>query len=96
MESRREERHRVEIQGRYRTGNGMAKDVSVTDLSVHGCRMFDRFCNLDLGKRLTIRIGSIGPIDAEVKWRNSATLGLRFLTPLHPSVLEHMRYTLEG
>ena len=68
MMNRRSQRHPVEIQGRYRTGSGIAKDVIVKDLSLEGCSMFDRFCNLSEGAFLTIRIGSIGPIEAHVKW----------------------------
>jgi hypothetical protein len=96
METRKEKRHDVEIQGRYRSGIGMAKDVKVTDLSVHGCRVFDRFSNLQVGHQISIRIGSIGPLNAMVKWRERTVVGLRFLVPLHPSVLEHMRHTLDA
>ena len=96
MRTRRQTRHPVEIQGRYRTGRGLAKEVTVKDLTVHGCRMFDRFCNLAEGSFLTIRIGSIGPIEAYVKWLEKGIgVGLEFVTPLHPSVLDHMRFTID-
>jgi hypothetical protein len=95
MESRKEQRHSVEIPGRYRCGSGAPRDVTVTDLSESGCKMFERFCNLSIGKFISIRIGSIGPIDAQVKWRDGMIAGLEFAQRLHPSVLEHMRFTLD-
>jgi hypothetical protein len=96
IDTRRNERHPVEIQGRYRTGSGQPRDVIVTDLSKSGCRIFDRFCNLDLGRFITLRIGSIGPIDAKVVWRKSDVAGLQFGNDIHPQVLEHMVYTVDG
>ena len=96
MESRHETRHPIEIQGRYRTGNGIARDVAITDLSTHGCRIFDRFSKLVGSSFLTIRIGSIGPLEAHVRWVEKGVIGLEFVRPLHPSVLEHMRTTLDG
>lgn len=94
--TRRTPRHPVEIQGRYRTGSGIAKDVTVKDLSREGCSMFDRFCNLSVGAFLTIRIGTIGPIEAHVKWvEKGVGVGLEFVQPLHQSVLDHMRFTLD-
>jgi hypothetical protein len=96
MESRSEGRHPVEIQGRYRTGSGTPRDVIVKDLSARGCRIFDRFCNLTIGKYISIRIGSIGPLEARVMWRENNLAGLRFGESIHAHVLEHMVTTLDG
>lgn len=95
VEERREQRVPVNIQGRYRTGNGVVRDVTVLDLSSHGCKFFDRFSNLDHNAVLTIRIGSIGPLDARVRWIEGQTVGVRFDIPLHASVLEHMVHTIQ-
>lgn len=94
-EERSELRHAVDIQGRYRTGNGLAKDVAVGDLSAHGCKFYDRFSNLGVGDYISIRIGSIGPIDAHVRWTRQFYAGVQFKSPLHPSVLAHMVPTIE-
>lgn len=96
MDLRIDPRHPVEIHGRYRTGSGNPRDVIVTDLSENGCRIFDRFCNLDVGRFITVRIGSIGPLGAKVRWRENNVAGLHFVEPLHPRILDHMRFTLEG
>lgn len=96
MENRDNFRHSVKIQGRYRTGRGVPRDVVVTDLSRTGCRMYDRFSNLSENGYISIRIGSIGPIQARIRWREHSTVGLEFDDPIHPSVLEHMRFTIDG
>lgn len=92
---RREDRFPVHIQGRYRTGNGMARDVSIGDLSTHGCRFFDAYCNLSPGALITLRIGSIGPLDAQVRWVERQTVGVMFANPIHASVLDHMRTIID-
>lgn len=96
MDKRDDFRHDVKIQSRYRTGKGFARDVVVTDLSRHGCRMFDKFSSLSEGGYISIRIGSVGPIQARIRWREHSVVGLEFDDPIHPSVLEHMRFTIEG
>lgn len=96
MEKRDDFRHTVNIQGRYRTGRGFARDVVVTDLSRTGCRIFDRFSSLSEDGYISIRIGSIGPIEARIRWREHSTVGLEFADPIHPAVFEHMRFTIDG
>lgn len=93
---RAELRFPVQKQGRYRTGNGIARDVMVTDLSTKGCKLFDKFSSLSAGNYLTIRVGSVGPLEAEVRWVEASTVGIKFRKPLHQSVLDHMRNTIEG
>ena len=39
---------------------------------------------------ILVKLGNIGPIPAEVKWREGSTVGAQFDRPLHPSVLEHI------
>ncbi len=93
-EDRREPRIPVTLQGRYRTGNGTANDVVVQDISTTGCKFYDRFSNLQTGNYLSIRVGNIGPIDAAVRWKEGTIVGVRFDSPMHASVLEHMVKTI--
>jgi hypothetical protein len=93
-EDRQEPRINVSIQGRYRTGSGVAKDVIVSDLSTRGCKFYDRFSGLKPETRISLRIGNIGPIDAVVRWRSGQIIGVRFDDALHPSVFEHMVTTI--
>lgn len=87
---RRDGRKRIGIVGRYRTGSGIARDVWITDLSRGGCRFFDRFGTMQPGKSLTLRIGTIGPIEAKVRWWESQVNGVEFRQPLHESVYAHI------
>jgi hypothetical protein len=87
---RGELRHDTSILGRLRTSSG-ARDVTVLDLSEHGCRFHDRFGQMPEGISVTIKIGPVGPIAAMVKWRRGEYVGVQFENPLYPSVLEHIR-----
>ncbi|AKM07163.1 PilZ domain-containing protein [Pelagerythrobacter marensis] len=93
-EIRREERHGVTVPGRYRAGTGVPKDVRVIDISEHGCRFFDKFGTLAKGAQITIRIGSIGPILATVRWSEAQTVGVEFENPIYGPVLDHIRNQL--
>ncbi|MGX7894921.1 PilZ domain-containing protein [Tsuneonella sp. HG222] len=91
MEERRDERHGITVPGRYRSGTGMAVDVTLRDLSQGGCQIHDRLGRLEVDQFVTIRIGPIGPIEARVRWLDGRVAGIRFDQPLAPSVLEHVR-----
>ena len=87
---RRADRQKVGIEGRYRRGSGASKDVWITDLSETGCRFFDRFGTMSAGTPITLRLGTVGPIPAVVRWWDSQTNGVEFVEPLHVSVFEHV------
>lgn len=91
MEERRDERHGLITNGRYRTGKGMPMDIVLQDLSRSGCQIHDKLGHLDVGQFLTIRIGPIGPIEAHVRWLNGRMAGIQFDTPLNDAVLDHIR-----
>ncbi|WAT18139.1 PilZ domain-containing protein [Aurantiacibacter sp. MUD11] len=86
----REDRFDISITGQLRTGTGK-RDVTIVDLSEHGCRIFDRMGYLQQGLAVTIRIGPVGPIDASVRWQDQPYAGIRFDNPLYPAVLDHIR-----
>ena len=83
-------RRNVGIEGRYRSGSGRARDVWITDLSKTGCRFYDKFGTMQQGKAITLRIGSIGPILATVRWWDNHVNGVQFDQPLHDSVYDHI------
>jgi hypothetical protein len=87
---RSEPRHDLSISGRVHTGLGV-REVTILDLSEHGCRFHDRFCGLRSGMPVSVRIGSVGPVRASVRWRRGEYVGIQFENPLYPSVLEHIR-----
>ena len=84
------ERHAVELVGKYRAPRGQSRDIWVKDVSRTGCRFFDRYSILEVGTTISFRIGNIGPLYAEVRWRERSTVGIRFEQPLHESVLGHI------
>ncbi len=90
MEHRREDRHIVHVAGAYRARHGMSREIWVKDVSEYGCRFFDKFSILELESVVLVKMGNIGPIPAEVRWRDGSDVGVRFEKPLHPSVLEHI------
>lgn len=90
MRDRRDDRHGLIVNGRYRTGRGMAMDIVLHDLSKSGCQIHDRLGRLEVDQFVTIRIGPIGPIDAHVRWLEGRKAGIQFDTPLNDAVLEHV------
>ncbi len=90
LETRRQSRRDVQVAGRYRAGLGVNKDIWIKDVTAEGCRMFDKYSTLQPGRQISVKIGNIGPIAAEVRWREQNTVGIRFEQPLHSAVLEHV------
>ncbi|GMM93377.1 PilZ domain-containing protein [Qipengyuania sp. MTN3-11] len=95
-ESRREPRHVVQVAGNYRARNrgGGTKDIWIKDISETGCRFFDKFSILEVGSSILFRVGNVGPISAQVRWREKNVVGIQFDQPLYPSVLEHIVATM--
>lgn len=90
MSISREQRIHVEILSRYRTGSGRMHMVQVSNLSRSGCLLHQNFSALEVDKKLTIRLGDIGPIDSVVRWKDGLDVGVEFMVPLHASVLDHI------
>lgn len=94
-DERSKPRHPISVQGRYRTGSGLAKDVDILDLSESGCRFYDRFGRMLPGTEISLRIGPIGPVVAVVRWCSQQVVGVQFETPLYGPVFEHIRSQLD-
>lgn len=91
MEERRTDRHDISAQGKFRAGMGLALSVNVSDLNANGCKLTGIPHNIATGDRISLRIGSIGPIEALVRWvERSQAAGLEFETPLHDAILSHV------
>lgn len=93
-EARHAARFEISVQGRYRTGNGTARDVPIIEISETGCRFYDRFGRLSADTELSIRIETIGPIVATVRWCKKNIVGVEFERPLYGPVFEHIRNQL--
>ena len=92
---RSQERHVVQVAGRYRSRVGASKDIWIKDISQTGCRFFDKFSVLAIDSSLLFRVGHIGPIPARVRWREKSVVGVEFERPLHESVLDHIIRTMD-
>lgn len=95
-EGRRDPRRAVQIVGHYRARAHMsgARDIWIKDISETGCRFFDKFSTLAEGGGIIFRIGNVGPISAQVRWRDQYVVGIQFDRPLHPSVFDHIVKTM--
>ena len=89
MADRVEERHGVTIAGKI-YGGGSSREVTIFDLSTHGCRVQDA-SYAKPGTHVSIKMGSIGPVAAIVRWRRDDFIGLKFENALYPSILEHIK-----
>ncbi|WP_209347447.1 PilZ domain-containing protein [Pontixanthobacter sp. CEM42] len=94
-DGRRTPRFDISVQGRYRTGSGVARDVPILEMSETGCRFYDRFGRLAPGAELTLKIGPIGPVVAIVRWCKEQIVGVEFEYPLYGPVFEHIRSQLD-
>lgn len=86
---RGEPRFDVTLIGRI-YGSGGSREVTIFDLSTRGCRAED-YSHAKPGSLVTIKIGTVGPIGAVVRWRRDNFVGLKFENPLYPAVLENIR-----
>lgn len=90
-ETRATPRFDISVQGRYRTGNGIARHVPIFEISENGCRFYDRFGRLTAGAQISIKIETIGPIIATVRWCKDHIAGVEFNRPIYGPVFEFIR-----
>lgn len=91
---RSETRHGLTLPGRVFTATG-SREVTVLDLSERGCRFRDTTGHLNEGARLTIKLGEVGPVEAMVMWSDGSFVGVRFANALYPSVMQHIRDSVD-
>lgn len=90
-ERRWDERHPVQVAGRYRRGVSGPRGVTVRDISISGCRFHAGDGRMETGEFLTLRVDTFGPLDAHVAWRDEQMHGVVFSRRLHVAVLDHIR-----
>jgi hypothetical protein len=92
MDNRRiEPRYRVKVAGDLHDGISAALKVTIANLSLRGCRFSARRA-VQAGAYVTLALGSAGYYDARVMWSEGEDHGAAFDHPLHPAVLDHVRY----
>ncbi|WP_066557032.1 PilZ domain-containing protein [Croceicoccus bisphenolivorans] len=92
MTTRQAYRSRVKIPASYRTDDGSEYETSVVDISEHGCRLRDGIATVRPGAGLSISIGTMAPISAEVRWLYRSFCGVAFTRPLHSALVEHLQH----
>lgn len=92
MTARHDPRSRVSIPAGYRTDDGAEFETSVIDISEMGCRLRNGVEPLAPGKGLSIAIGNLAPVSAQVRWQYGSFCGLAFTRPLHSALLDHLEH----
>ena len=82
MQTRKKPRKTITIPGRYFTGLGTPKDVTIADLSPGGCKFEADERGLVPGARIQLYVAKTGPHHAVVKWRSDGEVGVTFASPL--------------
>ncbi|RVQ69284.1 PilZ domain-containing protein [Croceicoccus ponticola] len=92
MAHRYQHRSRVRIPAGYRTDKGDEIATSVIDISERGCRLRSGVDLLKPGEGLSIAIGNLAPVSAQVQWQYGSFCGLSFVRPLDTALLDHLRH----
>lgn len=93
-ETRKDDRHSIEVWGHYRTPNGGKRDVPVKDLSETGCRFYDKFSSLLPDAEIALKIETLGPYPATVRWQEGGYVGVEFHSRLYGPMFDHIRLRL--
>lgn len=93
-EARKENRHHLEVWGQYRLPTGIRRDIPIKDLSETGCRFYDRFSALLPGTEIGLRIETLGPFPATVRWQQGGYVGAEFQNRLYGPTFDHIRLRL--
>jgi PilZ domain len=88
-EARRTERYDLVFQASLREPGSSKFSIAIKDLSVTGFRCETGF-NLKVGKIVWLTIPGLGPLEAEVKWKDGFVFGCSFASALHTAVLDHI------
>ena len=74
----RADRDLVSLDGQARLADGREVEVSVTDLSIEGCRIRSDE-TLRIGESITLNVAPLAGVEATVRWELCGTAGVRFV-----------------
>ncbi len=92
-QARRDERTQVGGRARMREAGCNPFDVELFDLSATGFRVVT-FARLRIGMHVWVNLPGLQAIEAVVRRNEGIGFGCEFVSPLHPSVAQHMQATL--
>ncbi len=87
--ARREDRHPLALNANCRTLS-TRKNVSLWDLSSHGCRVLLAGMDLRVEQRIVLKTEGLEALSGTVRWLRDDFAGVQFDYPLHPSVVDHL------
>ncbi|ANY20496.1 PilZ domain protein [Tsuneonella dongtanensis] len=93
-DERSEQRHPLDVWGYYRTSSGGKREVPIKDLSETGCRFYDKFSSLLPDMQISLRIETLGPFPATVRWQEDGYVGVEFEHRLYGPTFDHIRLRL--
>jgi hypothetical protein len=74
----------------------MRRDVTMLNISEEGCSFYDRHSILRPEQAISLRVETLGPFDAYVRWVNNSLVGVEFVKPIYGPVFEYIRDTLDN
>ncbi|NOW46784.1 hypothetical protein FHW96_002948 [Novosphingobium sp. SG751A] len=83
-------RRPLTMSARCRLMSGLQDNVTVSDLSTHGCRIATRTLSLAVGTRVMLKLDGLEAISCTVRWVESGQCGLQFERPIYEPVVEHL------
>ena len=86
---RKEERQSLAMNAKFK-GQQDRRDVLVTDLSRHGCRIFGQSLWLLAEQRVILRPQGLESLLGTVRWSLESEAGIEFESPLHPAIVDHL------
>ena len=78
MQTRQLPRRKINLPGRYFTGQGVPTDVILRDISEGGCRFPAGAFRPNLGQAIQIYVGPTGPHKATITWAKDGEIGITF------------------
>ena len=87
--ARREDRYPLALDANCRTLH-TRKNVSLWDLSSHGCRVALAGMELRVDQRIVLKTEGLEGLCGVVRWCNDEFAGVQFDHQLHPSVVDHL------
>jgi hypothetical protein len=83
------ERLELVLAGQLGSSRFAKRTVRLLNLSIGGCCV-ETSLEVMPETLLVITLPGLAPLSCEVRWLGPGMLGLRFLRPLHPTVVDHL------
>ncbi|MDR7101953.1 hypothetical protein [Croceicoccus sp. BE223] len=95
LDARTRERWRGTAFGRIQSGPYAGRIISIVEFSETGCRLRDHDMACEAGDVFHMTLEDIGPMVADVRWKNGAFIGISFRQKLTETVLRHLRELMD-